>query len=346
MFIRQRKAASHKAERAGQRRKERHQLAADEQHRADRGSHRAKLEDRILNRLRQGVEAADQVGDPLHAAANHRRQEVRQRNTHLFKAAAHFSQIALEIVAHDPGHIAGSSASGIHARRHCIQRVRTLLECGKDALDRLVAKDRHERGVALALGHALRSCGNIADDLRITSITAIAVSQRYTHIADHELSVLGVVLHVAQHGVERRTTLTALDACIGQHAHRRSRILKRHAKGVSCRRSVLHGLAEPLDRRVGVCLCVGEDVSSSRRFLRRHAEWCHGVGDNIRRLRQIHVRRCSQIKHARQTGNNLLVIPSGQRHVAHRVRSLRGRELGCRAHFARRVPQRFHLAFR
>ena len=325
---------------------QRQDLAAVQQQGTRRSRHRADAENGILRAVVQRVELADHIGNALHHAARGRHQPVGQRNRHILRAAFKDRQIALEVVAHRGSHICRRTAAGIHALGHRVQRVGSLLERRQNALERLVAEDRAQRRVALAGGHAAGRLVDIADDSGIRAIASVRIGQRDFGFADSDCAVLGVVLHVAQHRVQRRTTLTALDARVRQHAHRCCGILQGHAESVRSRRGVLHRLAQRLDRRVAVRLRIGKNIGSLARTLRRHAERSHRIGHDIRGFRQIHVGGSRQIQHAGNTGNDLRIVPARQRHVAHRVGSFTGAEFGRRAHLARRIAQRIHLCLR
>ena len=325
---------------------QRQNLAAVQQQRTRRSRHRADAENGILRAVVQRVELADQVGNALHHAARGRHQPVGQRNRHILRAAFKDRQIALEVVAHRGSHICRRTAAGIHALGHRVQRVGSLLERRQNALERLVAEDRAQRRVALAGGHAAGRLVDIADDRGIRAIASVRIGQRDFGFADSDCAVLGVVLHVAQHRVQRRTTLTALDARVRQHAHRCCGILQGHAESVRSRRGVLHRLAQRLDRRVAVRLRIGKNIGSLARTLRRHAERSHRIGHDIRGFRQIHVGGSRQIQYARNTGNDLRIVPACQRHITHRVGGFAGAEFGRRAHLARRIAQRVHLCLR
>ena len=325
---------------------QRQHLAAVQQQRTRRSSHRADAENGILRAVVQRVELADQVGNALYHAARGRHQPIRKGNRHLLRAAFKDRQIALEVVAHRGSHIFCRTAAGIHALGHRVQRVGSLLERRQNTLERLVAENRAQRRVALAGGHAAGRFVDIADDSGIRAIASVRIGQRDFGFADGDSAVIGIFLHIAEHRVQRRAALTALDARIRQHAHRRCCILQRHAESVRSRRGVLHRLAQRLDRRVAVRLRIGKNIGSLARTLRRHAERSHRIGHDIRGFRQIHVGSSRQIQHARNTGNDLRIVPACQRHITHRVGSFAGAEFGRRAHLARRIAQRVHLLLR
>ena len=325
---------------------QRQHLAAVQQQGTRRRRHRADAENGILRAVVQRIEPADQVGNALHHAACGRHQPVGQRNRHILRAAFKDRQIALEVVAHRGSHVFRRAAAGIHALGHLVQRVGSLLERRQNTLERFVAEDRAQRRVALAGGHFAGRLVDVADDGGIRAIAPVCVGQRDFGFTDGDCAVLGVVLHIAQHGVERRAALTALDARVRQHAHRCRRILQGHAESVRSRRGVFHRLAQSFDRGVAVRLRIGKHVGGFARTVRRHAERSHRIGHDIRGFRQIHVGGSRQIQHARNTGDDLRVIPARQRHIAHRVGSFAGAELGRRAHLARRIAQRVHLCLR
>ena len=280
-------------------REQRQHLTAVQQQRPRRSSHRADAENGILRAVVQRVEPPDKSGYSLNGLTNSRNKKIMQGNTHRRNAASEFRQITLQIVFCGFRHLFGSTLARIKPLGHFVECIGSLLERRQNALERLVAEDRAQRCVALAGGHAAGRLVDIADDRGIRAIAPVCIGQRDFGFADGDSAVIGIFLHVAQHRVQRRAALTALDACVRQHAHRRSGILQGHAKGVRRRRGVLHRLAQPFDRGVAVGLRIGKHIGGLACTTRRHAERRHRIGHDIRGFRQIHVGGSRQIQHAR-----------------------------------------------